>query len=133
MDMPRNTSAFLGPTEQGFTANLTVTVYAEKVETTDLLKFANGFKVDHARVLDRHKCTVAGEPGYTWRTLLTLPGHPPAENRQVVCVHNHRAYELTFTVGAGQMNKGYTALCDKWLASFGWLKPTSPLLPRNKP
>ena len=126
-DMPRATTAFLGPTEAGFTANLTVTVYSEKVESKDLQKFVNGFKLDSATMLDMHKCTVDGEPGYAWRTKLNIPGHPVAENRQVVCIHNNHGYELTFTVGAGQMARGYSALCDKWLASFGWLKPNSPL------
>lgn len=132
-DMPKTTAAFLGPTEAGFTANLTVTIYPQKVESKDLQKFVNGFKLDNATMLDMRRCTVDGEPGYTWRTKLNIPGHPAAENRQVVCIHNNHGYELTFTVGAGQMARGYSTVCDKWLASFGWIKSSSPLLKQHNP
>jgi len=124
-DMPKQTTAYLGPEENDFVVNLTVTVYTAPVKDSDLEQFANGLKIDHGVVSERVQTKLDGHAAYTWRTKLTIPGHPAAENRQVVCVYNHRAYELTMTTPLGLMKAKYDSVFAKWIASFGWLPPSA--------
>lgn len=123
-DMPKLTTAFLGPDESNFTVNLTVTVYTAPVKDEDLEKFAIGLKIDHGQITERVKTKLGGKPAWMWRTKLNIPGHPAAENRQVVCIYKNRGYELTMTVPAGFMRSKYDAVFDQWIASFVWM-PTA--------
>lgn len=124
MDMPHQTAAFLGPIDNDFTSNLTVTVYTSRVESGDLQKFVRGINIEHGVISERKPCKLGGLSAYAWRTKLTIPGHPAAENRQVVCIYNHRAYELALTCAVGLMRPKYDAIFEKWVASFGWLSPS---------
>ena len=122
-DMPKLITAYLGPVEGDFTVNLTVSVYTSRVDDGDLDKFVKDIKIEHGDITNRVKTTLGGRKAWAWRTKLTIPGHPKAENRQVVCIYNHRAYELAMTTPYGLMKSKYDSVFEKWVGSFVWLNP----------
>ncbi|HZT40596.1 MAG TPA: hypothetical protein VFA07_00325 [Chthonomonadaceae bacterium] len=119
--LPRPYVAFVGPAENGFAANFFVTVYAKPVENNDLNAFMKDVKIKNGVMYARKRTTLNGVPAQSWRTHLHLPGHPPVENRQVVCIRQDHAFELTFTMLPATM-KRYDPVCDQILRSFRWEK-----------
>ena len=126
-NMHRPYVAYVGPAENGFAANFSVNVYAKPVEDNDLNTFMkdvlNTFKKDtrNGVMYARKRTALGGLPAQAWRTHLHLPGHPPFENRQIVCVRQNHAFELTFTMLPATM-KRYDPVCDQILRSFRWEK-----------
>ena len=120
-DLPRPYVAYIGPAQNGFAANFLVNVYGKTVEDNDLDNFMKDVKIKGGVMYARKHTMLDGLPARSWRTHLHLSGHPPMENRQVVCVRQNHVFELTFTMLPATM-KQYDPVCDQILKSFRWEK-----------
>lgn len=115
--LPRPLAAYVGPTENGFAANFSVNLYANRVEKGGEQKFIDSVKIEHGEIYERKRVRLAGKPAWAWRTRLTVPNYPTLENRMVVCFHNGQAYELTFTMHPALKTK-YDPVYNRIAASF---------------
>jgi hypothetical protein len=130
-DLPKPVVGYIGPVEDEFAVNFNVNIHGRPVEEADLDQFIAGIKIANAEMYDRAKTTLNGMPARSWRTHLKIPGHAPMENRQVVCIYNKRAYELTFTMPPSVVKK-YDPVFEKIVASFRWEKETPKAAPPRR-
>ena len=116
--------AFGGPTDHDFRLNFNF--YSEPVLKIDLAKYvklskANIQKTKTLKLLSGKKTTLGGEPAYQFHILLTLPGRPVVETRQVICLHRKRGF--IFTYSALKLNYAkYDPDFTKALSTFQWGK-----------
>lgn len=119
--LPKPLVAYIGPQENGFSVNFSVNIYGKRVKKTDEEKFLRDIKIEHGTIYDRKRVKLANRPAHAWRTRLNVPNYPKLENRMVLCFHNERAYELTFTVAPASLKK-YEPVYNRILASFQFEK-----------
>ncbi len=116
--------AFGGPTDHDFRLNFNF--YSEPVLKIDLAKYVklskgNIEQTKTLKLLSGMKTTLGGEPAYQFRILLTLPGRPVVETRQVISLHRKRGF--IFTYSALKLNYAkYDADFTKALSTFQWGK-----------
>ena len=130
-DLPRPVVAFIGPEEEGFAVNFVVNIHNKPVEEAELDKFVQQIKIENGEIYAQTKTTLNGKPARAWRTHMHVPGHPLLENRQIVCIFNKRAYELTFTMPPVAVKK-YDPVFEKIVASFRWEKEPPKVAPGRR-
>jgi hypothetical protein len=132
-DLSKGGVAFLGPYEQNFEVNINILsepapheTLAQYVEATH--KQVAAHPEIGMKILKDGTKTMAGTPVHTVLAELRMPKRPDIpllRNYQVYAMHKDRAYILTLTypknVAAGSAKK-YTAVFDKLLASFQWVR-----------
>lgn len=122
--LPSPIVAFIGPEENGFAVNFMVNIYSRPVKSDEEVAFVRSIKVQHGALYALKRTTLGGYPAHCWRTHLRVPKFPELENRQIVCFHENRAYELTFTMTPSAKRR-YDPVFDRVVASFRWEKPES--------
>ena len=102
----------------------TIGTYGEPVHVMTLEAYVKATRAEIAKqkgltVYGEKKLTLGGEPAYSWRMHVNIPGQAAHENRQVVCLRGPQALTLTLTTLPAAMRK-YDAAFDKVVTSFRW-------------
>lgn len=110
----------------------TIGTYGEPVHVMTLEAYVKSTRAEIAKqkgltVYGEKKITLGGEPAYSWRMHVNVPGQAAHENRQVVCLRGPQALTLTLTTLPEAMKK-YDAMFDKVVASFQW-EPGAVVMP----
>lgn len=126
-DLPKPLVAYVGQPDQDYAPNFSVNVFARRVPKKSETVFLNDVQKEYKKIGTMSaikKTTLAGKPAYSWSARLSVPNYPTVVNRQIVCFHKERAYELTFTTLPATM-KNYEKVLAKIVASFRFipLKP----------
>jgi len=115
-------TVFLGPADEGFTANLQVKAgsnpndNAQKIGEDTLAKFKQGSDVT---VKEQEPYALADSDGYTWMITKKMPSGVVAAERQFVVVKNKIVVLFTLASSEKSMEKWDQVLADS-LKSFKW-------------
>ncbi len=126
--IPRDSVAFVGTREHDFAPN--VSVYSEPFVKLDLNHYIQSAREAVAKtkgvtVEGEKRITLGGELAHAWQMHLRLPGRPTVDNRQVYCLHNRRAFVVTFSTLPADAKRFETTFV-KLIASFKWEDTVAP-------
>ena len=127
-DLPKPLVAYIGKPENDYAPNFSVNVFSRPVKKTEETKFLESVKTEykkHGALSAIQRVKLAGKPAYAWSAKISLPNYPTVVNRQIVCFHNQRAYELTFTT-LPTHSKKYEPVFAQICASFRFQPLTKP-------
>ena len=116
--------AFGGRMEKDFRTN--INIISEPSKEVSLSRYIQSVKVTLGKlkaikILSEKKCTLGGESAVQLRMHLSLPGKPPIDDRQIICLRNKRAFLITCTALTETYKKS-DPLFDKTLNTFKWGK-----------
>lgn len=118
--LPKPLVAYLGKPDNDYAPNFSVNVFSRAVKKSDETAFLDSVKTEyrkHGTLSPIKRAKLAGKSAYAWSAKISLPNYPTVVNRQIVCFHNERAYELTFTTLPTNIKK-YEPVFAQICASF---------------